>query len=84
MGFMLKHKEYGIYQGSCMGMGFWHPMSNMPEQGLCDFPTTEDAEDCRHFLCSSECDKPLVSDDLVILPFDFNLNEQLLHIGVER
>ena len=75
---MLKHKEFGIYQGSCMGMGFWHPMSGMPEQGLYEFPTPADIQEYRDFLCSSKCSSPLNPQDLEILPFNKELSDSLI------
>lgn len=49
-----------------MGFGFWHPTSEMPEQGLCHFPMLKDAEEYRDFLCSKECASPLDYNDLSI------------------
>jgi hypothetical protein len=81
--YMLKHKEFGIYQGSFLGMGFWYPMSNMPEQGLCDFPTVEEAQQYKYFLCSKACEEPLKPEDLEILPFDAEMNKKLLAEGAK-
>jgi len=47
--FQLRHTEFGIYQGSCIGLGFWYPMSDLPELGLCKFPSIEEAEKHRAF-----------------------------------
>jgi len=44
-GYMVRHKEFGIFQGDCLGMGFWYPMSEMPEQGLAHFFTRTDANE---------------------------------------
>jgi hypothetical protein len=32
-------REMGVDRGSCQGLGLWHPMSEMPEQGFYEFPT---------------------------------------------
>lgn len=83
MGFQLRHKEFGVYQGSCMGMGFWHPMSNMPEQGYCEFPTEEDIKTYIDFLCSEECSEPLKKEDLSIEPFDKTTSDKLVEEGTK-
>jgi hypothetical protein len=77
MSFQLRHKDYGIYQGSCLGMGFWHPTSESPEQGLCEFPTTEEITRYRDFLCSPDCASPLKKEDFQIEPFDRELSERI-------
>lgn len=43
-GFQVRHSEYGLFQGICMGLAFWHPMSDMPEQGICRIETQENAQ----------------------------------------
>ena len=83
MSWMLKHKEFGIYQGSCLGMGFWHPMSEMPEQGIAEFETKEEVEEYVNFLTSDKCSEPLKREDLEILEFDQVLNKELLSMGLE-
>lgn len=37
MSYQVRHKEFGIFQGEFMGLGFWWPMSEEPEQGLYEF-----------------------------------------------
>lgn len=76
-GFQIHHREFGVYQGSCMGLGFWHPMSNMPEQGFCRFETIEEANKYIIFLCSPECDMPLKEADLSVEPFDHEESNRL-------
>ena len=44
MSYQVRHKEFGIFQGECLGMFFWWPMSEMPEQGICKFDTPEEAQ----------------------------------------
>lgn len=79
-GFQIRHKEFGLYQGSCMRMGFWYPMSEMPEQGICRFPAYEDAEEYITFLCL-DADCHLRHGDLIIEPFDAELNIRLMKVG---
>ena len=81
MGFQIRHKEYGVYQGSFMGFGYWHPWSDMPEQGYCKFSTQQEAQDYIDFLCSTECDQPLNRSDLSIEPFDENESNRLIFEG---
>jgi hypothetical protein len=69
MGFQLRHKTMGVYQGSFLGLGFWHLESEMPEQGYCEFPTENEALEYRHFLLV-DCDQPLKDEDLTIEPFN--------------
>lgn len=45
MSFQVRHKEFGLFQGEFLGMCFWWPMSDMPEQGICEFETSEQAQD---------------------------------------
>lgn len=56
-----------------MGLGFWRPMSEMPEQGICFFPTRADAEEHRQYL-TAECDTPLDPAAVTIEPFDRTLH----------
>lgn len=70
MGFQLRHRDMGVFQGECMGLGFWHPMSDMPEQGYVDFPTYEDAAAYRAFLTSAACSAPMDFTELTIEPYD--------------
>lgn len=78
MGFQVRHSEFGIYQGSAIGMGFWYPMSEMPEQGFVEFDTEQDSQSYIDFLCSDNCASPLRRQDLSVEPFDFVLSEQLI------
>lgn len=41
VGFQIRHKEDGVYQGEFLGMAFFHPMSEQPEQGYCELPSEE-------------------------------------------
>ena len=44
MSYQIRHKEWGLFQGQFLGLGFWHPMSNQPEQGIFEFKTIQAAE----------------------------------------
>ncbi len=76
MSYQLRHKEFGIYQGNCIGLGFWHPMSEMPEQGFCEFPTLEDIKEHITFLIT-ESSGPLKREDLSIEPYDKTKSEAM-------
>lgn len=78
MAYQIRHEEFGIFQGQCIGMGFWHPLSEVPEQGLALYKTREDAQRDIDFMCSDQCDAPDVyRDRLTIEPYDSKLNAQL-------
>lgn len=76
MSYQVRHREFGVYQGSMLGMGFWHPMSDMPEQGYCEFLSREDAEDYIHTL-THESVAPLKAEDLSIEPYNRAESERL-------
>jgi hypothetical protein len=75
--YQVRHKELGVYQGSFMGMGFWHPTSDMPEQGYGEFPTYKQAKEYIDFLCSNGCSVPLKAEDLNIEPYDKDKSEAM-------
>ncbi len=82
--FQVRHREMGVFQGECMGMGFWHPLSDMPEQGYCEFPSREAAEAYIEFLCSDRCSDPLSRADLSIEPYDFMTSEAMRSAFADR
>ena len=51
-GFQVRHRALGVFQGSSIGLAFWHPSSHMPEYGLCRFATEAKAQDYVDFLSS--------------------------------
>ena len=63
-GFQVRHRVLGIFQGSSIGLAFWHPSSHMPEYGLCRFATEAKAQDYVDFLSSPTCPEPLDRADL--------------------
>lgn len=81
LSYQIRHKEFGVYQGSCIGFGFWHPMSNMPEQGFCEFPTYSETLEYIKFLCSDKCDDPLRREDFSIENYDRDESERLQVTG---
>lgn len=87
MTYQIRHREMGVYQGSCLGFGFWHPMSEMPEQGFCEFPSLEDGQEYLDFLCGDKaldgerCNSPLQREDLSVEPFDKVLSDRLIAEG---
>jgi hypothetical protein len=77
-GYQIHHRQLGVFQGTSVGLAFWHPSSSMPEQGLCRFPTREKAESYVAYLTSSACPEPLLSADLSIEVFDQAEHERLI------
>jgi len=80
MSFQVRHKEFGIYQGDFMGLGFWYPESEMPEQGFCEFPTEAEAEQFVQFMLT-EASIPLDDGCLTVEPFDRGESERLIRLG---
>ena len=76
-GFQVRHHVLGIYQGSAIDLAFWHPASNMPEYGLCRFPTEDQAHALIDFLCSAMCTEPLNRNDLTVEPYDLTKQDQI-------
>lgn len=77
MSYQVRHKEFGLFQGMCLGMGFWYPMSDMPEQGICEFPTRQNALEFIDCCCSLEAEGRLNRADFSIEPFDVELDKEL-------
>ena len=71
-----KNEGMGIFQGDFLGMGFWHPMSEQPEQGLCKFPTQEEAEKFITYFCK-EAKGDFCEEEFVIEPFDESLDFEM-------
>ena len=72
-GFQIRHRTWGIYQGSAIELAFWHP-----EYGLCRFATKEKADSYVAYLSSSACPEPLDRNDLTIEPYDLAEHERLI------
>lgn len=70
MTYQVKHKEWGIFQGDFLGLGFWHPLSNQPEQGFYEFPTKEAADK----FCADSHD-----GTLSVEPFDKEESDRLIN-----
>ena len=81
-GYQIHHKELGIFQGLFMGVGFWHPTSQMPEQGFLEFCSFEDAEQFVKFICSKNCIERLDIEDITIEDFDIKESQKLIEIGM--
>jgi hypothetical protein len=77
-GFQVRHHTLGIYQGSAIDLAFWHPLSNMPEYGLCRFSTEEKAQALIDFLCSPLCAEPLHRNDLTIEAYNLTEHDRLV------
>lgn len=76
MSFQVRHKEFGIFQGELWGMGFWHPMSEQPEQGLYNFCSIECATKFIEYYC--KCGKgDYQKNDFTIEPFDEKLDFEM-------
>ncbi|CBK43993.1 MAG: hypothetical protein KAX87_04970 [Nitrospira sp.] len=76
-GFQVRHRALGVFQGSSIGLAFWHPSSHMPEYGLCRFATEAKAQDYVDFLSSPACPEPLNRADLIVEPFDHTEHDRL-------
>lgn len=76
-GFQVRHRHLGIFQGSSIGLAFWHPSSHMPEYGLCRFATEAKAQDYVEYLSSPTCPEPLDRADLTVEAFDHAEHERL-------
>lgn len=66
--YQVRHKEWGVFQGEMLGMGFWTAISDMPEQGLCEFPSFEAA--VAYVQRLADCESAVPPADLTIEPFD--------------
>lgn len=77
IGYQLRHRTLGIYQGSAVELAFWHPSSGMPEYGICRFGSKEKAQAYVDFLSSPKCPERLNLNEFTIEPFDQELHDQL-------
>lgn len=73
----LRHREMGLFQGVFLGLAFWHPMSEMPEQGICELDE-QDARDLIDSHCDPSREHPFKREDFIIEPFDKSLNDELV------
>ena len=55
MAVVIVHPEWGIYLGTCLGLGFWSKMDPAGQDAAVTFPSEEDAN--RHM---DSWDEPLV------------------------
>ena len=76
-GYQVRHRALGIFQGSSIGLAFWHPSSHMPEYGLCRFATHAKAQQYVDYLSSPACPEPLDPADLTVETFDHAEHERL-------
>lgn len=81
MCYQVKHKEMGIFQGDLFGMGFWHPMSNEPHQGLCKFPTEEVAHEFVEYFCTNTVGT-FHKEDFIVEEFDERLDFEIHNLAV--
>lgn len=44
MSVVIVHPEFGIYLGSCMGLGFWSKLDSAGQDAAVTFPSQQDAE----------------------------------------
>lgn len=81
----LRHKRFGVFQGEFLGMCFWWPESEMPEQGICEL--TEDV--ARELIKAHMYEKSIGNEvnqgieecEFSIEPFDALLHAQLIAVG---
>lgn len=78
----VEHKEFGVFQGHCLGLGFWYPESDMPEQGFYEFPTYVEAEKFIQFMYT-EAYETLPEGSLTIEPFDRVKSDHLMGVQVK-
>jgi hypothetical protein len=45
MRFVITHPGYGIYLGSCLGLGFWSKMDPAGQDSAVTFPSTAEAQE---------------------------------------
>lgn len=83
MSYQVRHKKMGIFQGELWGIGFWHPMSEQPEQGLWEFSTQVEAG---AFIahCISQCVDNFTVEDFIIEPFDTKLDFEMQLVKIEE
>lgn len=75
MKYQVRHFEWGLFQGEFLGLSFWHPYSNEPEQGIYEFNNAKDAEDyVRKYIEKY----PHREGEFRIEEFDEELNKSLL------
>ena len=67
MGYQLRHKEFGVYQGSFCGFQFWTNLSEFPEGGYHRFRDLEEVDDFIEILCSERHSITFVEDFIEIL-----------------
>lgn len=83
MSYQVRHKGMGIFQGEFMGFGFWWPMSNVPEQGLCEFPTKVTA--CAFIAyCTTQGMGDFKEEDFTVEPFDAKLDFEMQLVKIEE
>ena len=83
MSYQVRHKEFGIFQGELWGMGFWHPMSEQPEQGLYEFST--EVEACAfiaYYIQHGEGN--FIGIDFTIEPYDTKLDFEMQLVEIEE
>lgn len=69
-------ESIAIFQGRFLGMGFWHPISNQPEQGICKFDSIENAQKFIDYHLR-EAIEEWHREDFTIEPFDEKLNFEM-------
>lgn len=83
MSYQVRHKDMGIFQGELWGMGFWHPMSEQPEQGLYEFST--EVEACAFIgYYTTEGMGDFRAKDFTIEPFDTKLDFEMQLVKIEE
>jgi hypothetical protein len=76
--FQIRHHEMGVYQGEFLGMCFWHPMSNVPDMGFCDFSCQAEAGQFIDLFCSYTGHDP---GEFSVEPFDETESDRLILAG---
>jgi hypothetical protein len=75
----LRNTEYGLFQGVCLGLAFWYPLSDSPEQGIYRFDDAADAEKfCEMLRNNVPNNENYAREKFVIEPYDAALDAQLM------
>lgn len=65
MKYLITHKEYGVYLGMALGLGFWSRLDPVGQTSAPLFPSSEAAH--AHL---ESWDTPLPKEEITLLPLD--------------
>lgn len=70
IGFQIRHKEFGVYQGTMSGAHYWHLVSKTSGAGYYKFDSKDEAIVFIDILCSMDGDNIIKKDDFIIEIYD--------------